>query len=64
MAISYDCHSMKGLEIRRWCGLLIQIFDIDYDVEMTSGRYGWPLPEDAKKLLWKLRSPGQYPQWM
>ena len=42
---------------------MIQIRYRDYDVEWTSGRYGWPLLEDGKAIM-EIKVPGQYPQWM
>ena len=64
MVISYDRYSMKGLEdkkVRVTADSNIRYRD--YDVELTSGRYGWALLEDGKVIM-EIKVPGQYPQWM
>ena len=64
MVISYDRYSMKGLEDKKVRVTVdSNIRYRDYDVELTSGRYGWPLLEDGKVIM-EIKVPGQYPQWM
>ena len=35
----------------------------DYDVDLTSGRHGYPLLEDDMVIM-EIKVPGEYPQWM
>ena len=64
MVIGYDRYSMKGLEDKKVRVTVdSNIRYRDYDVELTSGRYGWPLLEDGKVIM-EIKVPGQYPQWM
>lgn len=64
MVISYDRYSMKGSEDKRVRVTVdSNIRFRDYDVDLTSGRRGYPLLEDDMVIM-EIKVPGEYPQWM
>ena len=60
MVISYD----KGSEDKKVRVTVdSNIRFRDYDVDLTSGRHGYPLLEDDMVIM-EIKVPGEYPQWM
>ncbi|KXT83102.1 hypothetical protein STRDD11_01682 [Streptococcus sp. DD11] len=64
MVISYDRYSMKGREDKKVRVTVdSNIRYRDYDVDLTSGRYGLPLLEEDKVIM-EIKVPGHYPAWL
>ena len=64
MVISYERYSMKGLEDKKVRVTVdSNIRYRDYDVDLTSGRYGLPLLEEGQVIM-EIKISGQYPQWL
>lgn len=64
MGISYERYSMKGLEDKKVRVTVdSNIRYRDYDVDLTSGRYGLPLLEEGQVIM-EIKISGQYPQWL
>ena len=64
MVISYDRYSMKGSEDKKVrVAVDSNIRSRDYDVDLTSGRHGYPLLKDDMVIM-EIKVPGEYPQWM
>lgn len=64
MVISYERYSRKGLEDKKVRVTVdSNIRYRDYDVDLTSGRYGLPLLEEGQVIM-EIKISGQYPQWL
>ena len=64
VVISYERYSMKGLEDKKVRVTVdSNIRYRDYDVDLTSGRYGLPLLEEGQVIM-EIKISGQYPQWL
>lgn len=64
MVITYDRYSMKGLEDQKIRVTVdSRVRYRDYDLDLTSGRHGFPLLGDDQVIM-EIKVPGQYPAWL
>lgn len=64
MYIYYDRFSMKGIEDKKVRITIDQnILYRHYDVDLFSGKYGYPLLEDDQVIM-EIKVPETYPEWL